>query len=770
MTTEVLQAHLTGLSGTLHEQFTNWLDRRKPQEEKMLRCYQDMMRIPRDDDTKDVGTSKAQKSKIFIGSTRSKIRSARAKIKDSLFGNGELPFDTKPTNEKLKDFSDTMEEILSVQLEEGKFKQTLGTGVDSIATYGTGFIFGPFVKKMNHTSVESVDAGGYQKLQENKLEYDCPYYEHARTMDCYPDPEAEDVREGNGIYWASRKQPEFIRQLKGEEGYNDEAIERALTEKVSSYTDQGSDRTDQARQNLYRYTREGRIWFVRFFGLVKKSQLRDWKRETGAQPAEDDAEKRVEAIVIMAGGHVIKAEENPYKDQKRPVRRCVYEDVEHEMWGVGIGENNDPMQRVTNAAFRLFIEGKAYAGVPLSSIDRSKFEVTEDFKVFPGKRYFMRPGLTPEERKEAIIWHTIPDVTEGWTSVIEFAEQFSDDDTAITKYTQGNDAQHLNKTATGVSMIMNASSLPLKEVLSNIDQMWIEDMIEDLIDWDIEHLEPETVKVLLGDRQAQIWAQIKQYGKTNFMEWFATGSSTFMAKEVLMHKLQGFLQIVAGSEPLMQHIDVPELMQQVWDAGQIGKESPVLSDDDLQKKQSQGVNAQAQQHIQEIEQKATALIKQANDKAQQAQMAAQDAKRQEELKIQQLEAQIAENNRKHELALHDALNKNIEQGHKSHLTEAQIDLTQAQTLKTLAEAGKAASPELEAEGANAEGEKPEAEPAKPDPMLEKLTGMHADLLAKHGETLDALKKSAGPRKRTMTMGPNGQKVVIDQPLESGLSG
>jgi hypothetical protein len=154
MTTEVLQASLTGLSGTLHEQFTHWLDRRKPQEEKMLRCYQDMMRIARDDDTKDTGTSKAQKSKVFIGSTRSKIRSARAKIKDSLFGAGQFPFDTKPSNEKLKDFADTMEEILSFQLEEGKARKVLGTGVDAISTYGTGFIFGPFVKNMTHTSVE----------------------------------------------------------------------------------------------------------------------------------------------------------------------------------------------------------------------------------------------------------------------------------------------------------------------------------------------------------------------------------------------------------------------------------------------------------------------------------------------------------------------------------------------------------------------------------------------------------------------------------------
>lgn len=634
---------LSGLSGTLHTQFTDWLDRRKPQEEEMLRCYQDNMRIPRDNDTTETGISRAQKSKVFIGSTRGKIRSARAKIKDALFGAGQMPFDTKPSNEKLKEYADTVEAILENQFEEGNFKKTLTTGVDAICVYGTGFIFGPFVKKKTHTTVQpQQDANGLQQLQEVAVEYDCPYYEHGRTMDCYPDPEAEDVREGIGIYWASRKTPEFIRGLKGKDGYSDKALDRALIEKVTSSTSEGSDRLADSRVNLYRYTKEGRIWFLRYFGLVKRKELDQWRKDND-QPAidypdgtEDDEKTKVECVVIQAGGQVVKAELNPYKDKKRPVRRCVYEDVEHEMWGVGIAKNNDPHQRVTNAAFRLFIEGKAYALLKMFSADRGAFEVTEDFKLFPGKRFQMKPNLTPDQRKDAIIWHDTADVTEGWESLIALSEQFSDDDTGITKYTQGDDAKHLNDTATGISMIMNASSLPIKEVLSNIDEMWIEEMIEDLLDWDMENLEPETVKVLLGDKHAQNWATVKQYGKTNFMEWFATGSQTFMAKEVLMHKLQGFLTIVLSSEIAASKVDVTELLQQVWDAGQIGKESPVLSEEDLQK-QSQGQQGQeimqhAQQAIDGVKQQAQEAIQQANQQAKAAQEEAAKAGMENQMK------------------------------------------------------------------------------------------------------------------------------------------
>jgi hypothetical protein len=695
---------LGGLSGTLHDRFCDWLDRRKPQEEEMLRAYRDMMRIATDDDTKDVGTSKAQKSRIFIGSTRSKIRSARAKIKDSLFASGQLPFDVKPSNEDLKQFADTMENILNFQLEEMEFRKVLGTGVDSIATYGTGFIFGPFVKSKSFTNVESDNSQGFPQLKESAFEYDCPHYEHGRTMDCYPDPDAEDVHSGLGIYWASRKSPEFIKSLKGEDGYSDEAIDRALTEKTTAYTDQGSDRTDSARMNLYRYTKEGRIWFNRYFGLVNKRELENW-RNPSVQSNTDDKET-VEAIVIIAGGQVIKAEENPYKDQKRPVRRCVYEDVEHEMWGVGIAKNNDPNQRVVNAAFRLFIEGKAFALLKMCSIDRSKFEVTEDFKFFPGKKFQFKPGLTPDERKDAIIWHDTEDVTEGWESVIELAERFSDDDTGITKYSQGDDSRHLNDTATGISMIMNASSLPLKEVLSNIDEMWIEDMIECLIDWDMEHLEPETVKILLGEKDAQIWQAIKQYGKTNFMEWFATGSQTFMAKEVLMHKLQGFLQLVLGApEITMPLVDIRELLEQVWSAGQIGKESPVYDEQTVKQNAQQGPMQHAQQAIQEIEQKAGELIKQANEKAQQAQQGEAQAKQMEQFKRDELAS-------KERLEMFKTLQAFQDQGHKSHLVEAQIDKLQADTLASLAKAAQEPDEKLKEEGTTAESEADDAEPER----------------------------------------------------------
>jgi len=681
---------LTGLSHTLQEQFEDWVDRRKPQEEVLLRCYEDNMRISREDDTRGSGISKAQKSRVFIGSSRSKIRSARAKIKDVMFGTGQMPFDTNPTSEDLKEFADTMEDILKWQLEEGKFKEATESLTDSICVYGTGFNFGPFAKKKTYTAVRPSDAGGIEQIT---FEYDCPYFENAQTMDCYPDPEAEDIKEGRGIFWASRKDPYFIRALKDQEGYSDKNIDAALMHEVTNNTSEGSDRQQEARHNLYRYTKEGRIWFVRYFGLVPKKQFNQWRTDGGSSTIEDE-EDMIEAIIIMAGGQVIKAEKNEYRDMRRPSYRTLYEKVEHEMWGVGIAENNEPHQRVTNAAFRLFVEGKAFSQLNMFSADRSKFEVSEDFKLFPGKRFQFRSGLTADERKDAMTWHIVPDVTNGWEKVIEMSEGFSDDDTGITKYTQGNDSSNLNKTATGISMIMNASSLPLKEVIGHLDQT-TEEEIEALIDWDMDFLEPETVSMVLGEEKGAIWAKIKAYGKANFMEWFATGSQTFMAKEVLANKLNGFLQLVQGNEQFMQMTDTRELLEQVWDVMQVGKESPIYSEEDLQTKQNNPIAQQAEQMIQQVQSEAQQKIGDLQKKLDEALQKSKD--RQAELALKAK----ADDDNMHKVAV-ETLSKVSLIAAQTEATLAQADKTQAETVKILNEAAIVPTPEMVEQAAETE--------------------------------------------------------------------
>lgn len=630
----------------LEERLVEWEQSRQPQEKKMLECYQDVMRIPRDDDTKGTGAARSRKATgIFIGSSRAKVRASRAKINDALFGAGKLPFDTTPTNEDLAPYADTVEKILTEQLERGDFRQLLKTGVNTLATYGTGFIFGPFVRTevIKETSVDQ--SSGTPVLVESEYEYDCPYFELGNTLDIYPDCEARDIDRGLGVFWVTMESPHTIAAWKNIKGYKN--ISTALQGPGERGNEPGSELAAQLRGNVEYWYKNDRIKVARFFGKVPKSAL---QRESGNFSADeaDTSGDMVDVVVIVAGGVVVKVDEAPWG--KNPALRCVYEPVEHEMWGVGVAENNAPHQKVTNAAFRLVLEGKGMALLGTKSVDRSKFLPTEDFKKYPGKIYQMKPDLTPEERKDAIIEHLEPDVTNGWIDIIKMSEQFSDDDTGITKYTQGDDSSNLNKTATGISMIMSASSLPIKEVIQNIDEMWIEPIVECLIEWNLKYLEVETVQKIHGDEDAQIWAQIKQFGKTSFIDWQATGTSSFMQKEVLTNKIRSFSEFVLANPLTASKVDVTELLQQTWDVMEIGRESPILDADPMSKvppelqQQIQAMQQQIQQQEQAMQQAAQMIDQKDQEIAQTKQQKLGEAeahiiKAQSEAEMQQQKAQ-----------------------------------------------------------------------------------------------------------------------------------
>jgi hypothetical protein len=568
-TTQTLKQE--GLALLLDSRLQEWELARMPQELKLLECYQDVMRIPRDEDTKGTGAAKSRKAaNIFVGSTRNKVRSARAKIIDSLLGNGKMPFDTEPTEEELRDYADVVEDIVTEQLERMDYRTLLKTGTNSLATYGTAFTFGLFVRKESLTET-TVDASlGIQKLVENKFEFDFPYFELANTLDVYPDPEARNVKDGLGVFWVTMESKHTVEAWKIDKSYKN--INQALLGLGDKGQENGSDRASSIRANVEYWHKNDRVKVARFFGKIPKKYLSE-KKDGDA----DDSGEMIDAIVIMAGGVVVKVNEMPY--DRNPTYRCGYEEIEHEMWAVGVAENNMPHQKVSNAAFRLFLEGKGMALLGTKSVDRSAFMPSEDFVKFPGKVYQFKPNLTPEERKTAIIEHIEPDVTGGWIDVIRMSEQFSDDDTGITKYTQGDDSRNLNKTASGISMIMNASSLPIKEVISNIDSNWIEPHVEALIDWNIKYLEVDTVLKIHGEKHAAIWQQVKEFGKTSFMNWQATGTSSFMQKEILTSKLRAFAEFALSNPLTAQKVDIVELLEQTWDVMQIGKESPILKDD-----------------------------------------------------------------------------------------------------------------------------------------------------------------------------------------------
>jgi hypothetical protein len=631
----------TDLSQLLVSRLSTWEDARKPQELTLLNCYQDYMRIARDDDTAGTATAKTKKAKgIFIGSTRMKVRAAHAKIIDSLIGNGQLPFDTTPANDQIRDFSDVMEEILRFQLDTGGYKDLLSGSVSDAAVYGTTFTTGVHVREETHRSLSADNSLGINEIKENVFTYELPYFELCSPLDCYPDPEARRPEDSLGFYWVRMMPSHVVASWAKDKSYSN--IDKALKAPGDDANTHGSELASEYRANVQLWFKGDRIKVAVYFGKIPRRLL---KKDNEQAPVDDpeDVKDLVDVIAIVAGGVVVKVNERPACTS---YYKADYENTVNEMWGVGVAENNFPHQKITNAAFRLVMEGKGMALLGTKAIDRSKFLPSEDFKKYPGKVYNFKPGLSPDEKKASIIEFNEPDITNGWMDVINMSQQFSDDDTGITKYQQG-DQSGMNKTATGISMIMGASSLPLKEVIRHFDMM-IEKHVESLIEWNLKYLEVDTVQAIFGDEVAQKWAVIKQFGKASFMDWQATGTSTFMQKEILVQKLQQFSAFALSNPEIAQNIDTVELLKQTWDAMEIGKESPIKDPNDAESGAPPPIPPEAMQQAQmQIEQMGMELQKaqqQLSDKQfdQQIKLKELEIKdRESQIKVMQAQADIA---------------------------------------------------------------------------------------------------------------------------------
>jgi hypothetical protein len=581
---------LDSLSSWLSEQLKRWKDARLVQEEEFTEAYLDRERIAREGDVKGSGQAKTKKTKkLFVGSTRSMIRSRRAQILDIMFGGGRMPFDvrSRKKGEQWAKLGECVRDILIWQFTDMNIHGTMAKGVNCLCTYGTSHLTGPFVEdaELANTSMRQDDTAGRWQIIDEKIQYKRPYFAYASIWDTYPDPVSTNESDGLGNFWVTYPRTEQLARLQSNPNYRN--VKQALANRKQIQVNEGSNIPKSYRANLNpAIVDDTRAEFSRYYGMIPKRFLLEWA--ANGRPLTDqavsDMDVMVEAVVFSINGVVVNVglmENIGY--QRRPIYRCVFEGSEEEYYGVGIAKNNEPHQKVTNGTFRVFTEGKGLSMLGMFAVDRHKFRNGAKFKISPGFVGDFIDGLTPEDKRTAIQQFKFEDVTRGATELLSVSQQMAQEDSGVTKYNMGTDASHLNDTATGISLILKQANLPLREVMLHIDEQWIIPMIEALIEWNLKNLKPEVVEAVFDEEKAAYWAMIQELGNVDFLQFEAIGTTTYLAKEVLFNKLTGFLGIIGTSPELASYVKLETLIREIWRASEIGKADIVLSDEEIAK-------------------------------------------------------------------------------------------------------------------------------------------------------------------------------------------
>ena len=292
----------------------------------------------------------------------------------------------------------------------------------------------------------------------------------------------------------------------GVRGYFDEAIERALDAYgrggLSDWLNESdTDRARIERKEDPQENRSGLIDAIEYHGPVQGRQLVEGgvPLDSFVPPGHDFrplADYMVQ--VILVGAYVIKVSANPDPLKRHPYYVTSYEKVPGAIPGHGLPEILASEDAVANATLRALVNNMSISSGPQVVINTNQLDPTvEEDQLYPWKR-----------------WHVINDpMARGSGSPIEFFQPQSnaqelimvyqqimtmaDENSALPRYqTGGSKASGAARTASGLSMLTQASNRVMMQVASNIDTDVLDPALKRLYDM---IMLTDTTGVLRGD-------------------------------------------------------------------------------------------------------------------------------------------------------------------------------------------------------------------------------------------------------------------------------
>jgi hypothetical protein len=200
-----------------------------------------------------------------------------------------------------------------------------------------------------------------------------------------------------------------------------------------------------------------------------------------------------------------------------------YELNPYSFFGVGIAENMDDTQTLMNGFMRMAVDNAVLSGNLLIEVDETNLVPGQDLSVYPGK-IFRRQGGAPGQ---AIFGTKFPNVAGENMQLFDKARQLSDESTGFPSFAHGQTGvMGAGRTASGISMLMNAASGGIKNVIKNVDDYLLKPLGQSLFSFNMQFDFDPKIK---GDLEVR-----------------ARGTESLMANEVRSQRLMQFLGVASN--------------------------------------------------------------------------------------------------------------------------------------------------------------------------------------------------------------------------------
>lgn len=580
-----------GLISFIEKRYTKSEESRRTDEDRWLRAYRNYRGLY----GPDVRFTETEKSRVFVKVTKTKTLAAYGQITDVLFSNNKFPlsidpsvlpegvaesvhFDPKNTaapqipfgeegsanigadfdldkletmlgslKEDLKDvpglkmgpgktpssvtFSPAMvaakkmEKKIHDQLEESGASKHLRASAFEMALFGTGVMKGPFA--INKEYPNWSEDGTYKPTIKT-----VPEASHVSIWNFYWDPDANNTEDCQYVIERHKMSRTQLRALKRRPHFRKNVIDQLI---------------DQGETYVKKYWEDDLRDYAPNFSVDRFEVLEYWGNvdidlleENGIDVPEDFKDSdELQANIWYCNGTIIRLVLNPFKPAKIPYYAVPYELNPYSLAGVGIAENMDDTQTLMNGFMRMAVDNAVLSGNLVFEVDETNLVPGQDMSVYPGK-VFRRQGGAPGQ---SLFGTKFPNVSQENLQLFDKARQLADESTGMPSFAHGQTGvSGVGRTASGISMLMNAAGGSIKTVIKNVDDYLLAPIGKAFFNFNMQFsFDPE----IQGDLEVK-----------------AQGLNSLAQTEIRSQRLMQFLQIVSNPA-LMPFAKMPYIIREI---------------------------------------------------------------------------------------------------------------------------------------------------------------------------------------------------------------
>jgi len=318
-------------------------------------------------------TRDTERSRLISPALQQAVDNKQADLEEAVFAKGVFFDISDDVSDTEKTDIEQMKSLLSEDFKKDKVRKNIGQIMTLAEIYGTG-IGEIIVKQKKHLApaTQPTAQPGLAMIGVNKNVRVAVELKPINPRNFLVDPNATSIDDAMGC---------AIEEYVGRH-----AVIKGMEDGVYMSADLGDAALDtdlEPNQDLTYYQND-KVLLLRYYGLVPKKLLDN--PEDNLIEDDEKYSDMVEALIVIGNGEVLlKAEENPFMMQDRPVVAYQADSVPGRFWGRGTAEKAYNMQKAVDAQIRSHVDSLGLTAAPMMAIDASRLPRGQKFEIKPGK-------------------------------------------------------------------------------------------------------------------------------------------------------------------------------------------------------------------------------------------------------------------------------------------------------------------------------------------------------------------------------------------------